>query len=36
VRVITDLMRVVGLDSYGHELPIAGLQNAAVFSLSRV
>ena len=25
VRVITDLMRVVGVESYGHELPLAGL-----------
>jgi butyryl-CoA dehydrogenase len=30
VRVITDLMRVVGVDSYGHELPLAGLLQDAV------
>jgi nitroalkane oxidase len=30
VRVITDLMRVVGIDSYGHELPLAGLLQDAV------
>src|SRR5260370_23251410 len=28
--VITDLMRVVGVDSYGHELPLAGLLQDAV------
>jgi alkylation response protein AidB-like acyl-CoA dehydrogenase len=34
VRVITDLMRVVGIDSYGHELPLAGLlQDAVVLPL---
>ncbi len=34
VRVITDLMRVVGIDSYGHELPLAGLlQDAMVLPL---
>jgi len=30
VRVITDLMRVVGVDSYSHELPLAGLLQDAV------
>jgi len=30
VRVITDLMRVVGVESYGHELPLAGLLQDAV------
>ena len=30
VRVITDLMRVVGVESYGHELPFAGLLQDAV------
>jgi nitroalkane oxidase len=30
VRVITDLMRVVGVGSYGHELPLAGLLQDAV------
>jgi alkylation response protein AidB-like acyl-CoA dehydrogenase len=30
VRVIADLMRVVGVDSYGHELPLAGLLQDAV------
>jgi alkylation response protein AidB-like acyl-CoA dehydrogenase len=30
VRVITDLMRVVGIDSYGHELPLAGLLQDAL------
>ncbi|MCT8180809.1 acyl-CoA dehydrogenase family protein [Variovorax sp. CY25R-8] len=30
VRVITDLMRVVGIDSYGHELPLAGLLQDAI------
>ena len=30
VRVIADLMRVVGIDSYGHELPLAGLLQDAV------
>lgn len=34
VRVITDLMRVVGIDSYSHELPLAGLlQDALVLPL---
>ena len=34
VRVIADLMRVVGIDSYGHELPLAGLlQDAVVLPL---
>ena len=30
VRVIADLMRIVGVDSYGHELPLAGLLQDAV------
>jgi alkylation response protein AidB-like acyl-CoA dehydrogenase len=30
VRVVTDLMRVVGVESYGHELPLAGLLQDAV------
>ena len=30
VRVITELMRVVGIDSYGHELPLAGLLQDAM------
>src|SRR5258706_365504 len=30
VRVITDLLRVCGFDSYGHELPLAGLLQDAV------
>ena len=30
VRVITDLMRVVGVESYGHELPLAGLLQDAM------
>lgn len=30
VRVIADLMRVVGVESYGHELPLAGLLQDAV------
>ena len=30
VRVITDLMRVVGIESYGHELPLAGLLQDAM------
>lgn len=30
VRVITDLMRVVGIDSYDHELPLAGLLQDAI------
>jgi nitroalkane oxidase len=34
VRVITDLMRVVGIDSYDHELPLAGLlQDALAYPL---
>ncbi|MFE0424109.1 acyl-CoA dehydrogenase family protein, partial [Streptomyces sp. NPDC058953] len=34
VRVITDLMRVVGMESYSHENPIAGiLQDALVYPL---
>jgi nitroalkane oxidase len=34
VRVITDLMRVVGIDSYDHRLPLAGLlQDALVLPL---
>ena len=34
VRVIADLMRVVGIDSYGHELPLARLlQDAVVLPL---
>ncbi|MGH8784757.1 MAG: acyl-CoA dehydrogenase family protein [Cupriavidus necator] len=34
VRVITDLMRVVGIDSYDHALPLAGLlQDALAFPL---
>ncbi|MNV29101.1 Acyl-CoA dehydrogenase, short-chain specific [compost metagenome] len=34
VRVITDLMRVVGIDSYDHDLPLAGmLQDALVLPL---
>lgn len=34
VRVISDLMRVVGIDSYDHELPLAGLlQDAHVLPL---
>ncbi|QDY80183.1 acyl-CoA dehydrogenase family protein [Streptomyces qinzhouensis] len=34
VRVITDLMRVVGMDSYSHENPLAGiLQDALVYPL---
>jgi butyryl-CoA dehydrogenase len=34
VRVITDLMRVVGVDSYDHELPLGGLlQDALVLPL---
>jgi nitroalkane oxidase len=34
VRVITDLMQVVGVDSYGHELPLASLlQDAVVLPL---
>jgi len=34
VRVIADLMRIVGIDSYGHELPLAGLlQDAAALPL---
>ncbi len=34
VRVITDLMRVVGIDSYDHALPLAGLlQDAVVLPL---
>src|SRR5580692_7443728 len=33
-RVIAELMRVVGIDSYGHELPLAGLlQDAVVLPL---
>ena len=33
-RGIADLMRVVGIDSYGHELPLAGLlQDAVVLPL---
>jgi Acyl-CoA dehydrogenases len=35
VRVITNLMQVVGVDSYGHELPLAGLlQDAMALPLS--
>jgi nitroalkane oxidase len=30
VRVITNLMQVVGVDSYGHELPLAGLLQDAM------
>src|SRR5712675_1000411 len=30
VRVITNLMQVVGVESYGHELPLAGLLQDAV------
>ena len=30
VTVITNLMRVVGVDSYGHELPLAGLLQDAI------
>jgi butyryl-CoA dehydrogenase len=30
VRVITDLMRVVGIDSYDHEAPFAGLLQDAL------
>ncbi len=30
VRVITDLMRIVGIDSYDHELPLAGLLQDAM------
>jgi butyryl-CoA dehydrogenase len=30
VRVITDLMRVVGVDSYDHELPLGGLLQDAL------
>ncbi|HVJ51569.1 MAG TPA: acyl-CoA dehydrogenase family protein [Aliidongia sp.] len=30
VRVVTELMRVVGVDSYSHELPLAGLLQDAV------
>jgi butyryl-CoA dehydrogenase len=30
VRVIADLMRVVGIDSYDHELPLAGLLQDAI------
>jgi butyryl-CoA dehydrogenase len=34
VRVITDLMRVVGIDSYDHDLPLAGLlQDALAYPL---
>ncbi len=34
VRVITDLMRVVGIDSYDHQLPLAGLlQDALAYPL---
>jgi len=34
VRVITDLMRVVGIDSYDHELPLGGLlQDALVLPI---
>lgn len=34
VKVVTDLMRVVGIDSYDHELPLAGLlQDAVVLPL---
>jgi len=34
VRVITDLMRVVGIDSYDHHLPLAGLlQDALAYPL---
>ncbi|GLF92686.1 acyl-CoA dehydrogenase family protein [Streptomyces yaizuensis] len=34
VRVITDLMRVVGMESYSHENPLAGiLQDALVYPL---
>jgi alkylation response protein AidB-like acyl-CoA dehydrogenase len=34
VRVITDLMRVVGIDAYDHALPLAGLlQDAIAFPL---
>jgi alkylation response protein AidB-like acyl-CoA dehydrogenase len=34
VRVISDLMRVVGIDSYDHDLPLAGLmQDALVLPL---
>ena len=34
VGVIVDLMRVVGIDSYDHELPLAGwLQDAMAFPL---
>ena len=30
VRVITNLMQVVGVESYGHELPLAGLLQDAM------
>jgi len=30
VRMITDLMRVVGIDSYDHALPLAGLLQEAM------
>jgi hypothetical protein len=30
MRVITNLMQVVGVDSYGHELPLAGLLQDAM------
>jgi nitroalkane oxidase len=34
VKVITDLMRVVGIDSYDHQLPLAGLlQDAMAYPL---
>jgi butyryl-CoA dehydrogenase len=34
VKVITDLMRVVGIDSYNHEVPLAGLlQDALAYPL---
>ena len=30
MRVITDLMRIVGIDSYDHELPLGGLLQDAL------
>jgi alkylation response protein AidB-like acyl-CoA dehydrogenase len=34
VQVLVDLMRVIGVDSYGHHLPLAGLiQDALAYPL---
>ena len=35
VRVITNLMQVVGVDSYGHELPLAGASGRYVVAAFR-